>query len=423
MARALWALLLLVAQGVAQAQPDLARAERLIAQGRPKEALALLAPHEATHAGRTEYDYLLGVAALESGEPSLATFVLERVLAIDPRHTAARLEMGRGYFAMGDDERARREFEAVLRTGPPPSQRAQIERYLERIGGRASAPASRLSGEVEAALGRDSNVNAAGSAGGVLGATPQEGREPGTYLALGAALAYTHELGAAHTLFATAALTRREHLDLDGFDWRAADLRAGVRRRLAGGDRLELSLAHDEYDSEDTGRRRIQGVAADWTRAFGARADIGVFAEALRIRYRTADLQDESSDLLLGGVRGARTLDAAGRTHASASAYAGQDAATGARPDGDRRLLGAEVALAHRLASAVEARLSLVASQSDYDSMRRDRYVSAGIGASWRFERRWLLSPELSRAHNRSSIPSGEYGRTEVSVIVRRELP
>jgi hypothetical protein len=421
MPRALGALLFLLAQGIAHAQPDLASAERLIAEGRPQEALQLLAPHEATHAGRPEYDYLLGVAALESGDPGLATFVLERVLAVDPRHAAARLEMGRGYFAMGDDERARRELEAVLRAGPPPAQRAQIERYLEQIRGRASPPASRVSGEIEAALGRDSNVNAAGSAGGVLTA-PQRAREAGTYLALGAALAYTHELGGGQTLFAAAGMTGREHLDLDGFDWRAADLRAGVRRRLAGGGRLELSLAHDEYDSEDLGRRRIQGLAAEWMRA-SARADVGVFAEALRIRYRAADLQDESSDLLLGGVRGTRRLDAAGRTRASASAYAGQDAAAGARPDGDRRLLGVEAALAHRIASAVDARLSLVASQSDYDSMRRDRYVSAGIGGSWRFARRWLLSPELSRAHNRSSVPSGEYGRTEVSMIVRRELP
>jgi outer membrane protein len=422
MARALAALLFLLAPGIAQAQ-DLARAERLIAEGRPKEALEILAPLEARYAGRPAYDYLLGVAALESGEPSLATFVLERVLAVDPRHTAARLEMARGYFSMGDDERARREFEAVLRAGPAPSQRAVIERYLERIAGRAHAPAARVSGDVEAALGRDSNVNAAGSAGGVLTATPQRGRESGTYLGLGAALAYTHEIDGAHTLFASASLSGREHLDLDGFDWRAADLRAGVRRRLAGGDRLQLSLVHDEYDSEDIGRRRIQGIAADWTRAFGARADIGLFAEALRIRYRAAHLQDESSDLLFGGVRGTRALEASGRTRASASAYAGQDAATGARPDGDRRLLGADVTLAHRLASAVEARLSFVASQSDYDSARRDRYVSARIGASWRFERRWLLSPELSRTHNRSSVPSGEYGRTEISVAVRRELP
>ena len=416
-------LLLVPLSAQPQSHAELARAEALIRQGRAEEAWKALSVQELQRAGDPRFDYLLGVAALESGRPSLATFVLERVIAVNPGHMAARLEMGRAYFALNDYERAQVELQAVLRSGPSPADRALIERYLARIEGRPRASSSRLSGHVEAALGRDRNVNAAGSAGGVVVAAPRGRREADEYFGLGAELAYAREIGGPHTLFAAAKISRRTHFDLGAHDSLAADLRAGVQRRLGARDSVQLSLAHEEYDSDDIGRRRIQGVAAEWTRALGGHADLGFFGEALRIRYRAAGLREESSNLLLGGVRGTRALDAPGRTVLSASAYAGHDEAAGARTDGDRRLFGASLTLTRRLASVLEARLSLAASQSEYDSARRDRYASAAIGASWRLERGWWLRPELSRMHNRSSVPFNEYGRTELSISLRRTLP
>src|SRR5829696_2039676 len=71
----------------------LGQAEALVRSGQAEQAWQLLAPLEPQYAGRPDFDYLLGVAALESGRPNRATFVLERVITTNPGHLAARLEM------------------------------------------------------------------------------------------------------------------------------------------------------------------------------------------------------------------------------------------------------------------------------------------------------------------------------------------
>src|SRR5262245_54346224 len=108
----------------------LGQAEELVRSGEAEKAWALLAPLERQYAGRPDFDYLLGVAALESGRPNRATFVLERVLTVNPGHLAARLEMARAYFALHDFERAEREFDTVLAAAPPPEIATMSRLYL-----------------------------------------------------------------------------------------------------------------------------------------------------------------------------------------------------------------------------------------------------------------------------------------------------
>ena len=64
----------------------------------------MLAPEQSNAAGDPDYDYLLGIAALDSGKPNEAIFALERVLAVKPNHLQARAEIARAYFATGEKE-------------------------------------------------------------------------------------------------------------------------------------------------------------------------------------------------------------------------------------------------------------------------------------------------------------------------------
>src|SRR5688572_21761008 len=169
--RSLAIVALLAVAGGALSQPgvDLDRAQALIRAGRAEDAWRLLAPHESQRAGDPEYDFLLGVAALESGRENLATFVLERVIAVNPGHAAARLEMGRAYFALRDFERAERQFDALEKSGPPPHVHEVIDSYRRRM-----TPASiarvlpRRSGYLALAAGRSTNVNTASAHGSVF---------------------------------------------------------------------------------------------------------------------------------------------------------------------------------------------------------------------------------------------------------------
>ena len=102
----LW-LALLVVDANAQSEAWAAGEARLTsgdAEGAYRELLQL----EERFAGTPEFDYLLGLAALESGRPDAATFAFERALTVDPNFFGARLDMARAYYALQSGSRARR---------------------------------------------------------------------------------------------------------------------------------------------------------------------------------------------------------------------------------------------------------------------------------------------------------------------------
>ena len=100
-------------------------AEQLVASGKAQAAFDLLAPQEFDFAGNPKFDLLFGYAALESGNPSLASLAFERVLAVEPNNPEARLHLARAYYALNDPSQAQREFETLLAANPPQAIRDQ----------------------------------------------------------------------------------------------------------------------------------------------------------------------------------------------------------------------------------------------------------------------------------------------------------
>ena len=78
-------------------------------------SLSALADQVLDRAGNPDFDYLLGIAALDSGHGERAVFALERVLAVQPSNALARAEIARAYLFIGEKDTARREFENVKR--------------------------------------------------------------------------------------------------------------------------------------------------------------------------------------------------------------------------------------------------------------------------------------------------------------------
>ena len=76
------------------------RAGNYLQAGEPARAWELLSPLNDQRAGDPEFDYLLGLAALDTGRYTEAIFALERVLAVDPNYSQARAELARAYFAL-----------------------------------------------------------------------------------------------------------------------------------------------------------------------------------------------------------------------------------------------------------------------------------------------------------------------------------
>jgi cytochrome c-type biogenesis protein CcmH/NrfG len=107
--------LLACQQAALAADETLSRAKQQHDSRQAKEAYTLLAPLQSERAGEIEYDYLLGLAAMESGMPTEAIFAFERILAINPNDTDARMALARAYHMTGETKASREEFEAVKR--------------------------------------------------------------------------------------------------------------------------------------------------------------------------------------------------------------------------------------------------------------------------------------------------------------------
>ncbi len=116
---------------------------------------------EPDFAGDLDYDYMLGTAALDAGRYSAAVFALQRAVATSPSFSGARFDLARAYYAIGDNESARREFLTLQREAPPPAVAAAISEYLDAIDRRAAAYRPRYGAMIEAGVGYDSNANAA----------------------------------------------------------------------------------------------------------------------------------------------------------------------------------------------------------------------------------------------------------------------
>ena len=83
--------------------------------------------------GNIALNFQLGMAAYAEGKYSHASLAFERILAIDPTHDRARLELAGSYGGMRQYALARRECETVLEHNPPDPVRENIRAFLSQI--------------------------------------------------------------------------------------------------------------------------------------------------------------------------------------------------------------------------------------------------------------------------------------------------
>jgi tetratricopeptide (TPR) repeat protein len=135
-------------------------AKSFLRDGKAQAAYALLIDHEEEWSGNDAYDYLLGVAALDSNNAGEAIFSLQRLVVRKPDFSGARLELARAYFALGDNELARVEFERLLQEDPPRKVRDAVASYIAAINARAQSYTASTRYFVDVGLGYDSNAPA-----------------------------------------------------------------------------------------------------------------------------------------------------------------------------------------------------------------------------------------------------------------------
>ena len=427
----------------AQGTPDPAQARNeqartLIRSGQAGAALKLLEPQEDANAGNLEFDYLLGLAALEAGRADKATIALERALIVNPNHAGARLDLARAYFALGDRERARNEFNIALSQDPPPNARAVINAYIARIdGGSDAGGETRASGYLDVALGRDTNVNNATSQGQVfvpvfgfsVQLAPTSQRTADNFLSLGGGGEVSYALSTNTSLFAGADARLRFNQHADTFNYNQFDVRGGVQHAFSATSLLRASLAHQQYVLDNTNYRGTSGLNLEWRQALSDTQQFSLFGVANRARYSDAAQSANDTNLTLLGAGFTQVVNAARRTTLSVSAVAGYERDVGQRIDGDRKLFGVRVGGQTGWGDNVDVYATAGYQPSRFQTrnvifneQRADKQSDAVVGALWRIDRAWNLRPQVTYTRNASNIDINAFNRYEASLTLRRDF-
>ena len=142
--------------------------DALFTQEQYQQAFALGQENLNEWEGDPNFDYIFGLAALESGNANDSVFALERVAATatdSGLRALARLELARAYFVTNNLTASKNLFNAVLATNPPPNVQQNIQVFLQLIEARQNAQAPTLNWTISSVIGSDSNANSATSNG------------------------------------------------------------------------------------------------------------------------------------------------------------------------------------------------------------------------------------------------------------------
>lgn len=407
-----------------QTQQLLADAESLLAAGDAERAFARLSPKEAQLAGHPYFDYLLGVAALDSRRYSEAIFALRRSLAVRGEFSGARMELARAYFESGSRETARPIFVQLLNENPPTAVRRVIEQYIDAVDARSIAPRARYSFIGEMQAGFDSNANASTPANDFLGfmLNPNNVEQDSAfaelavgfngYVPLSQRTAWTLNARLAHRANPDAGFVDSTMLNgLAALNWQRGRWygRAGIDGWWGARD----GSSNESYFGLDAmGGRRLSDR---WDFTVGLRAGALRFTDSI-------DVLDVNRRTLTAGL--AYRFDNGAR-FSTTGIFGNDDERQAGSPYGNDRT-GVNLSLYVPVSSRTVLQASLGSIETEYDglffgSSRSDDQISALLQLEFRDVMRKGLSviPRVRYTDNDSDIGLYRYDRTEVALTFR----
>lgn len=415
----------------AATDPVLRQATQLLNSGHAADAYALLTPAADTRASDADYDYLLGLAALDSGHPAEAIVALQRALALRPGFAQARAEIARAYALSGDIDTARAQFDAVSGDPTIPDPVRQRFGALVRRYDKINQPGLAVSGYAEAGTGYDSNVNAATSQtqlvipllsflgpASLSGAATQQGDgfatvEGGITLDYGfdrKSHAFVSGLGSGHINFRQSAFSQAIGVATAGYSYTAANH-----------DVASLSGQYQRFWIGGTGYRRAVGAIAQYSHYLGAARTLSMAGQYFDIAYPTDPLRNARR--LSGSVtyvdRGLLLSIQGGS----------EDVKTAATRNLSNRFYGARIAAEHPLTSRLSLFGNMSVERRDYrdpDTLflvnRHDTQLDTTAGLRFRLTPRLIATAQGGYTHNESNIVLNQYDRATGTVSLRAEF-
>ncbi len=382
--------------------------------------------------GDPEFDYQLGIAALDTGRYGEAIIALQRVLAVQPDNAAARAELARAFALAGDIDTARNEFATVVDNPTLPDPVRQrftgfVRQFDEQIRGGGSS----VSGFVDARLGHDSNVNSATDlttltiplfaflGPGTLGAGAREQEDQ--FAEVTAGISAVEAVGRQDRVFGSLLGSARENFDVSAFSQESLTATAGYAHTFANRDVISVSAQAQVFALDWDGYRDSVGAVVQYTHLTGRGQALTLSGQYNRLNYPGQPLLD--ADRFAAAI-GFVTQDL------SASLQGGKEETR--RVAGDHysnwfmtASLGAELPLGDGFALVAGAAFDL----RRYDAAdplflveRSDERFDAQAGLKVSLTDQIFLQPRVTYTRNWSNIALYDYDRWTASAGLRFEF-
>ncbi len=411
-------------------------ARRFLDQQQADRAFSLLNAHSDDYAGDPEFDYLLGIAALDSGYPSEAIFALERILDQHPEHALARAELARAYYLLGEDTYARMEFESLRQESLPTGVQETIDYYLSSIEQRTSDNPYDLNPYISLGIGFDGNVNSATDAsqialpalGNLLVTLDNSGRnQSSSILDLGAGIRFGSTLRQGIELFGRIDLNERLALKQPDFSTRSADGQLGLHW-LKNKNSYRLTFQAQRFLVDGQTNRNLVGAQAQWQHQFNKSSQFSLYGQFSMQRFPDQSVRNVNN--FTGGVAWMQVLDTENQGMLYGRLFLGtDDELTDSREDQGRDFGGLRIGAQYGLSRQILAFTSLNYQYSHYGSddpifleRRKDHYANLTVGGHYAINKNWSLRPQISYSHNSSSLPVNDYDRIEAMLTLRNDF-
>ncbi|MBL8512226.1 MAG: tetratricopeptide repeat protein [Betaproteobacteria bacterium] len=435
----------------AWAQPAVvAEAQRQLVAGNPKQAYVLLSAKQAELSGDVEFDYLLGVAALDSGKFDEAIIAFERVLAVNPRNAGAQLDLARAYFLTGSLDLSEATFVSLRASNPPPAAEATIAKYLEAIASRRKAKRRALYAWNETSLGFDSNItgvpndftSAVASAFNLSGVNPTGNSVKRRAPYLGAALGADVVLPFADSWNALlgAEVRGRAYRKQAAFNSLYGEAYGGLGW-MSGAQQWRFTASGSRYsqdglapgDPRPTNDRKSGLLTLDYRYALSPGQQVNAAVSGVATRFLANEVEDFDSVLLsLGWLK---AFAGKGQPLVQLSGFYSRDEAKNLLADGvtdkSKRVSGlrgyGQVSVSEKLSIFNSLGYTLRRDQSRFAratevEIGRDKLADVTLGVNLQFQPKCNMRAQWSFAKNNSNIAIYDYSRHEVSSNIRCEF-
>lgn len=426
----------------------------LLEQGKPKEAYQL-GRGQPEQLGNPAFDFFYGIAALDAGSAGEGVLALERYLLNYPGNRSARFQLARGYFILGEDQRARDEFDNLLAAAAA-DEKIAIERFLEAIKTRESRYQPSGGFYIEVGLGVDDNINAgldSGAAPSIPGATllpllnnAISAKERSSFTALAAGAQGTYPLRPGLALYGAVGLDAKLHHKGNDDIFDQVNLGASGGLSLISGRNLyKAGVGLAQLVSDDQRYVQTRSLNGEWQHQPDQFNRFNVGIQVANFHYDDMfvfQVKDKSAPMV-SSPNSVRSSDftniSGGWTRAFDVEYGpalnvavnfGEERNKNNRPDLSRDVVGLRIG--GNLTPAPHWGLAMGVSyqESEYKDAfaafspdrRKDRYTALDASLSYFYSKRLTLRVEALVAEQQSNVGLYDYDRNMLAFKARYEF-